>query len=77
MVPHQIEMEKQIRASFPEFTDKKVRYAVDKVSNYIRDCKQDVIEVWISNYITYNAQYAHHGIVNVGKVKVHIEIQVD
>lgn len=70
-------MEKQIRECFPQFDNKKVRYAVNKVSNYIRDCKQDVIQVWVSNFVTYNAQYASHGSINVGKVKVYIEIQVD
>lgn len=70
-------MEKQIRKAFPQFTEKKVRYAINKVSNYIRDCKQDVYQVWVSDYVTYNAQYANHGHINVGKVKVHIEIQVD
>lgn len=77
MTDHTPEMEKQIRKAFPNFDDKKVRYTVNKASNYIRDCGQDVIQVWIDKCPTYYAQYANHGVINVGKVKVHIEIQVD
>lgn len=77
MTDYTPEMEKQIRKAFPNFDDKKVRYTVNKASNYIRDCGQDVIQVWIDNVVTYHAQYAAHTVINVGKVKVHIEIQVD
>lgn len=77
MTDYTKEMEKQIRKAFPEFTDKKVRYAINKASNFIRDCKEDVCQVWIDKCVTYHAQYATRGIINVGKVKVHIEIQVD
>lgn len=70
-------MEKQIRSAFPQFNDKQVRYAINKVSNYIRDCKQDVYQVWVDNKRTSNAQYANNGIVQVGRADVHIEIQVD
>jgi len=70
-------MEKQIRKAFPQFTEKQVRYTINRVSNYIRDLKDDVYQVWVSNFKTYNAQYAHQGTVNVGKTKVYIEIQVD
>lgn len=77
MTDYTPEMEKQIRKAFPKFDDKKVRYAINKVSNYIRNCGQDVYQVWIDNVITYHAQYANHTVINVGKTKVHVEIQVD
>ncbi|QBJ02925.1 hypothetical protein MZD04_gp399 [Pseudomonas phage Psa21] len=70
-------MEKQIRLSFPWFNDKQVRYAINKVSNFIRDCGQDVYQVWVDNKATYNAQYATRGSIWVGRTEVFIEIQVD
>lgn len=70
-------MEKMLREQFPQFSNKQVRYCVNKVSNYIRDCKQDVYQVWVSAKGTSNAQYASHGSVMVGKTNVFIEIQVD
>lgn len=70
-------MEKQIRFAFPLFNDKQVRYAINKVSNFIRDCGQDVYQVWVDNKATYNAQYATHGSIWVGRTEVFIEIQVD
>lgn len=77
MTDYTVEMEKQIRKAFPQFDDKKVRYTINKASNFIRDCKEDVYQVWIDKVVTYHAQYATRTIINVGKVKVHIEIQVD
>lgn len=76
-MPYHTNMEKMIRKHFPKFSDKQVRYAINKVSNHIRDCGMDVIQVWVSDIKTYNAQYASHATINVGKTKVHIEIQVD
>lgn len=70
-------MEKQIRVAFPQFNDKQVRYAINKVSNYIRDCRQDVCQVWVDNKRTSNAQYSNNSTVQIGRVDVHIEIQVD
>jgi hypothetical protein len=70
-------MEKQLIATFPQFDKKQLKHAVNLVSNYIRDCKQDVYEVWVSDKQTHNAQYANRGSIMVGQTPVYIEIQVD
>lgn len=76
-MPYHDNMEKMIRKQFPEFSNKQVRYTINKVSNYVRDCRQDVHQVWVSKERTNNAQYANHGSILVGKTEVFIELQVD
>lgn len=74
-------MARVIRNCFPHFTDNQYRYACNKASNLIRQCKQDVCGVAISaegkHYIGAGGCYYAYQSFLVGPTRVYIRIAVD
>lgn len=70
-------MRRKLYTLFPYFNDKQIDYAINKISNKIRNCKLDVYQVWIDKEKTFNAQYADRSSFKVDTTEIHIEIQID
>lgn len=71
-------LKQRIIDEFPNLTSGQKWYVQNKISQILRRCKCDVIQIWVSNKSFSYCQYEQsHEFIVGGKTKVYMNIQVD